>query len=129
MKRCNNCTHNWYHYIIPKQITLFSPKPIFRWLFWVYDMDKQQYRDYLRKHNKQHTFIYCPKCDMELISSNAVIEHDLKKDPYEYFVCKSCGTLSKWNFDLPCPILLQSYNCIDVHKFRILEKLGYYDNL
>lgn len=45
---------------------------------------------------KQKTFIYCPKCNNELIKNGNLI----KDTDFVYFKC------IKWDFDTPCPILI-----------------------
>ena len=32
----------WYHYIIPKRLTLMNP-PIYKWLCFVFRLDKKDY--------------------------------------------------------------------------------------
>lgn len=51
----------------------------------------------------QYTFCYC-KCGNELISSNSF----LKDTDFVYYKCSKCGRISKWDFDFPCPILVDS---------------------
>ena len=52
---------------------------------------------------KQRTFIYCPKCNNELIKNGNLI----KDTDFVYFKCSKCGNESKWDFDTPCPILIK----------------------
>lgn len=94
----------WFYYLRPKRLTLMSSPPIYKWLFWVISLDKKEYREFLHKRG-QNTFIYCPKCDLELISSESW--KSIKEDGTEVFKCKNCGFESIWNFDLPCPTLLE----------------------
>lgn len=51
----------------------------------------------------QYTFCYC-KCGNELISSNSF----LRDTDFVYYKCSKCGKISKWDFDAPCPILIDS---------------------
>lgn len=91
--------HRWYKYIIPKQLT--KVEPVYRWLFWIIKLNKEEYQKELLKRG-QHTFIYCPKCNTELISSNSIV----KDTDFVYCKCQFCNTKSKWDFDAPCPILV-----------------------
>ncbi len=65
--------------------------------------NKEKYEKTLYKKTKQSTFIYCPKCDNELISSNSFV----KDTDYVYYKCSNCRYESKWDFDFPCPILIK----------------------
>lgn len=56
-----------------------------------------------KKRKKQRTFVYCPHCNNELISSNSFVEDT----DFVYFKCKKCGTESKWDFDTPVPLLVE----------------------
>lgn len=91
---------NWYKYIKPKQLT--KNAPVFRWLFWVYRLDRQEYQEKLHKEG-QNTFVYCSECDNELISSNSFV----KDTDFVYYKCSNCGTETKWDFDFLCPILVE----------------------
>ena len=51
----------------------------------------------------QYSFCYC-KCGNELISSNSL----LMDTDFVYFQCSKCRKISKWDFDAPCPILVNS---------------------
>lgn len=59
------------------------------------------YKDKKEK-NKQRTFVYCPKCNNELVKNGYLI----KDIDFVYYKCSKCGYESKWDFDLPCPILI-----------------------
>ena len=119
--------NKWWKYLRMKRITLKSSPPLYRWLFWIWQPNKDEYQK-LKYKEGQRTFIYCPHCNEELISQEkAFIKHDLSIDPSEYFYCQNCYTLSQWNFDAPCPMLEKTYDFHDVHKFRKLEELGYYN--
>lgn len=52
---------------------------------------------------KQLTFIYCPKCNNELIKNGTFI----KDIDLVYYECSQCGKKSKWLFDAPTPILIE----------------------
>lgn len=91
---------NWYKYLLPKQLT--KTEPIFRWLFWVYKLDRKEYQEKLHKEG-QNTFVYCPKCNTELISSNSFVEDT----DFVYYKCANCSTMTKWDFDFLCPILVE----------------------
>ena len=51
----------------------------------------------------QRTFIYCPRCGMEQISSGSFVADT----DYVYYKCKQCGKETKWDFDAPSPILIK----------------------
>lgn len=55
-----------------------------------------------KKKYSQTTFCYCPKCDNELISSGSFVK-DTELVKYQ---CIECGTVTKWLFDSPVPLLL-----------------------
>ena len=94
----------WYKYFIPKLISDKGELPIYKWLFWNIKLNKQEQQDMLLKQG-QHTFIYCPYCDNELISSDSFV----KDTDYVYYKCSKCGAETKWDFDFLCPILVE-YN-------------------
>lgn len=52
---------------------------------------------------KQKTFVYCPKCNNELVRNGNLI----KDTDFVYYRCSKCGHESKWDFDAPCPILVE----------------------
>ena len=56
---------------------------------------------------KQTTFVYCPKCNNELVKNGDLI----KDTDFVYYKCSKCGHESKWDFDTPCPILLEDSKC------------------
>jgi len=58
---------------------------------------------YKKEKQKQRTYVYCPKCDNELIKNGNLI----KDTDFVYFKCSKCGYESKWDFDTPCPILIE----------------------
>lgn len=90
---------NWYKYIKPKQLT--KAVPVYRWLFWVYRLDKKEQQEKLYKQG-QRTFVYCPHCDNELISSESFV----KDTDFVYYKCANCSTESKWDFDCPAPYIV-----------------------
>lgn len=56
-----------------------------------------------KKKNKQTTFVYCPNCDNELISSDSFV----KDEDFVYYKCSECDIESIWDFDAPAPILIR----------------------
>lgn len=52
----------------------------------------------------QSTFCYCSSCGKDLISGDGYVRED---DDYVFYRCKHCGLESKWDFDFPCPILVE----------------------
>lgn len=91
---------HWYKYIIPKRLT--DVKPIYKWLFWVIELNKEEYQKHQYRKG-QRTFIYCPHCDCEMISNNSFV----KDTDFVYYKCKNCETESKWDFDCPAPYLFE----------------------
>ena len=58
---------------------------------------------YLMKFKKQRTFIYCPRCHNELISSDSFVED---KDGIVKYKCTECGNVTFWDFiHFPIPYL------------------------
>ena len=51
----------------------------------------------------QKTFIYCPRCGTELISTDCFV----KDIDLVYYKCKCCGLETGWDFDAPVPILIK----------------------
>lgn len=58
---------------------------------------------YKKEREKQRTHVYCPKCRNELIANGNLI----KDTDFVYYKCSKCGHESKWDFDTPCPILIE----------------------
>jgi len=58
-----------------------------------------------KEHPNQHLFIYCPNYNNELSSSNSFISENGVK-----YICSKCKTETLWDFDSPCPILLEVDN-------------------
>ena len=73
----------------------------------------------------QKTFIYCPKCNMELISSESRIEGTVPM-PSEHYRCTNCYTLTEWDFDSPTPILVEDFGNSD-KSYNRMRDIGYYD--
>lgn len=48
-----------------------------------------------KKKEKQKTFIYCPKCNTELIKNGLFIKDE---DGVLEYGCPKCGTTSFWDF-------------------------------
>lgn len=61
-----------------------------------------------KEKDKQRTHVYCPQCNNELIKNGTL----LKDTDYVYFKCSKCGIESKWDFDLPCPVLIKDKELI-----------------
>lgn len=65
-------------------------------------------QEYFKKRN-QKTFIYCPKCNTEMISSGNALED--KKGIIKY-KCSKCGNISFWDFaHFPVPYLRTCADC------------------
>lgn len=77
--------------------------------------------DFIIKHrnkNKQHTFIYCPKCRNEMIKNGQFIEDN---DGIIKYRCSKCGIISFWDFDnFPVPMLRTCGHC----NHLICDKFG-----
>lgn len=58
-------------------------------------------------YGNQGTFCWC-HCGNELCSSNSYVDLMNDINRFEYFKCSVCGRESKWDFDAPCPILIES---------------------
>lgn len=57
-----------------------------------------------RYKKSQKTFVYCPKCNNELISSQSFVSDG----EFVTYKCKGCGLISHWDFDTyPVPVLLK----------------------
>lgn len=71
-----------------------------------------------KKKPKLYTFIYCPKCNNELISSDSFVEDN---DAIIKYQCKECGNISFWDFaHYPVPVLR---SCSDCYYFEA-DKFG-----
>lgn len=71
-----------------------------------------------RLKKKQYTFIYCTKCNNELIKNGQFIEDN---DGVVKYRCSKCGTISFWDFgNFPVPMLRTCENCL----YLIYTKFG-----
>lgn len=71
-----------------------------------------------RSNNKQRTFIYCPKCNKELIKNGQFIEDN---DSIVKYRCSRCGNISFWDFgSFPVPMLRTCGHC----NHLICDKFG-----
>ncbi len=101
-------TDAWYYYLIPRRLTLrTNPKVLFKWLWFIFEPSKEQYERWLMKKFDQYTFVYCPHCGLELISSHSEMNKD-EYDFYVYYNCANCHMLSKWDFSAPAPMLIEA---------------------
>ena len=75
----------------------------------------------INKHRfkkKQYTFIYCPKCNKDLIKNGHFIEDN---DGIIKYKCAKCGEISFWDFaNFPVPMLRDCKYC----KHLIHDKGG-----
>ena len=97
-----NKYNRWYKYLLPKRIC--HDYPIYQWLCFTWRINKEKYQQKVVNKGIRSSFIYCPNCDADLIENNSFIEDT----DFVYYECTNCGTKSKWDFDAPCPILLDS---------------------
>lgn len=68
--------------------------------------------------NKQHTFIYCPKCINEMIKNGRFIEDN---DGIVKYKCSKCGEITFWDFgNFPVPMLRTCGHC----NHLIYDKFG-----
>ena len=58
--------------------------------------------------HKQHTFIYCPRCNNEMIKNGRYIGVHKGLAIYE---CNRCGDITHWLFETPAPILITCADC------------------
>lgn len=65
-----------------------------------------------KKKEKQKTFIYCPKCNTELIKNGLFIKDE---DGVLEYGCPKCGTTSFWDFSFPTPYLRTCKDCMHIH--------------
>lgn len=80
------------------------------------------------KKPKQYTFVYCPKCNNELVSNGRFIEDN---DGIVKYRCSRCGNVSFWDFaHFPVPYLRTCGDCAylyfnnDGSSFCICEETG-----
>lgn len=58
---------------------------------------------------RQHTFVYCPRCNNELVKNGQYIEDNNGIIKYR---CSKCGIISLWDFvDFPVPYLRTCGDC------------------
>ena len=114
----------WWKYFKMKRISGRYAPPLYRWLFWVWAPDTYEYLK-LKYKEGQRTFIYCPHCNLELISAEAHIPTDVPL-MYEYFKCPNCYHLSEWDFDAPCIQFIKDYGNKQ-ESYKKLEDIGYFD--
>ena len=60
-----------------------------------------------KRNKKQVTFCYCQTCGNELVSTKSFVNDD---DGIVTYKCSFCGTVSKFDFYAPAPILLEINN-------------------
>jgi len=48
--------------------------------------------------------VFCPGCRQNLVSGTSVCWDG--RDGLVYYTCSECGIQSRWDFDLPVPVLL-----------------------
>ncbi len=77
--------------------------------------------EFINKHRlkkKQYTFVYCPRCNNELVKNGQFIEDN---DGIVKYRCSKCGIISFWDFgNFPVPMLRTCGYC----KHLIDEGLG-----
>lgn len=71
-------------------------------IFWAFVIVKIEDKKYSNYKKQQRTHVYCPKCNNELVKNGNLI----RDTDFVYFKCSKCGHESKWDFDAPCPILI-----------------------
>lgn len=70
------------------------------------------------KKPKQYTFIYCPKCNNEMVSNGHTIEDN---DGIIKYKCSQCGNISFWDFaHFPVPYLITCADC----RYAEFDDLG-----
>lgn len=71
-----------------------------------------------RLKKKQYTFVYCPKCNNELVKNGQFIEDN---DGIIKYRCSKCGIISFWDFgNFPVPMLRTCGHC----NHLICDKFG-----
>ena len=70
----------------------------------IHELKKDIFRKEMEYLYNQTTFVYCPTCGCELISSEISLVEDTD---LVHFDCKNCDTQSTWDFNSPSPILLR----------------------
>lgn len=89
----------WYKNLKPKRMNpkMENRPRYYSWLGFIFYNSK-------KLTEEQTTYIYCPTCHTELISTNSYIGQTEKG--LEQFNCNNCRTKSLWDFDLPTPVLI-----------------------
>lgn len=107
----------WYKNLKPKRMNpkMKNRPRYYSWLGFIFYNSK-------KLTEEQTTYIYCPTCHTELISTGSYIGIDDRK--LEHFTCNVCGTHSVWDFDMPTPILIESTNS---PEYRDRWKIPTYD--
>lgn len=79
----------------PRMVLALLCGAVLVWLYWS------------PERQGQSCWVYCPGCKHELTSDN-----DSFVDDHEIFgvtyICTQCGTMSRWDFDAPVPLLRES---------------------
>lgn len=71
-----------------------------------------------RLKKKRYTFVYCPKCNNELVKNGQFIEDN---DGIIKYRCSKCGIISFWDFgNFPVPMLRTCGHC----NHLICDKFG-----
>lgn len=66
--------------------------------------------------SKQYTFIYCPKCNNEMIKNGQFIEDAGGIVKYR---CSKCGNITFWDFaNYPIPVLIKDDELESMHGIR-----------
>lgn len=72
-----------------------------------------------KNKRRQHTFVYCPKCNNELVKNGQFIEDN---DGIVKYRCSECGNISFWDFaNFPVPMLRICGDCKHLihHEFGL----------
>lgn len=66
--------------------------------------------------SKQHTFVYCPKCNNELVKNGRFIEDN---DGIVKYCCSKCSNISFWDFaNYPIPVLIKDDELESMYGIR-----------
>lgn len=72
-----------------------------------------------KEKNGQKTFIYCPRCNAEMISNGNFIED---KEGIVEYECSKCGCVSFWDFSfLPPYLITQILNLKEDNMEEVIE--------
>jgi len=64
-----------------------------------------------KKKSKQKTFIWCPACNNEFVSSNSFVSDEEGIVTYK---CSRCGNMEKYDFDhFPIPVSLKKLKGVE----------------